>query len=941
MSISYVNINDKNGRPKLSLCKPDLAHTKIGNLTDIYDAEITINLGALNELSFSMPIYVERDKQRVKNPLIEKFNGMYHVRSEWNGRTEYFVYTKGNRKLSSSGKEYQYKLLSIGHLLSKKIIRSYEETSKSLTWFVVEFLKESDWFIGYVDADFDLIKRSYETTESTVLQAIFDIAEKFGALVQWDTVNQKINFMKPKNSGKNKGFKIREGVFLESLDAEINYDEIVTRLYVYGEDGMEFRRLSPTGSNYIESFDWYMHPFECDSNYNVLKSSKYMSDELCVAIRKYEKKVADSNPQFKTYTTNKTAKEDEIQQREQELSVLETELNVILNERDVINATYMDEAPLRSDWQNVIARKNSKEAQIASKKSVITSLKLQLDGINNQINTLRESLKVDNNYTSVQLREMNKFINSKTYTNSSISNEQDLLDEGAKVFKQYNVPPTSLNISLVNFLNDFEFDNIKDRIAIGDTVTAKLQDLDLELSMKINQIKYNFESDSISLTVTNLKDLRDDWQKFLSTIYTANNTSATVDMGKHLWDNVTNVESTIDKILNSEYDTAKNILTGGYEGSTVINSRGIYSRDLHNPDTLLAINMGMLFITPDNGNTISVAISKNGVHAERLVGKIILSKKLWVEDELGVVEIQSGLQTIYDQYGVPRVYLGRYPTFANPNQFDYGLRIVNGSFDIRTSSSTNMGVVITGEGISAYNNNKVRTFHVDAKTGKVSIVGSLDIRSSPDAYKGVVIDDSGIKIYGNSGQIVFHADHYGNVTFRGRLDGATGTVSNLGGTINNMGGSYVGSINSDGTFRGLTTGTLSAQTVDTIRLKAEQITTGKLSANVIDTQSLSAATIEVDQLRANGIQVNDLSAISSNLGNITGGNIDITESISIGDGIYLKGGMTGIYFPTWSQIFDAGGSLTVEAFNILHLVGGAGRIEMWGDVHIHGALTGG
>ena len=621
MSISYVNINDKNGRPKLSLCKPDLAHTKIGNLTDIYDAEITINSGALNELTFSMPIYVERNNRLVKNPLIEKFNGMYHVRSEWNGRTEYFVYTKGNRKLSSSGKEYQYKLLSIGHLLSKKIIRSYEETSKSLTWFVVEFLKESDWFIGYVDADFDLIKRSYETTESTVLQAIFDIAEKFGALVQWDTVNQKINFMKPENSGKNKGFKIREGVFLESLDAEINYDEIVTRLYVYGEDGMEFRRLSPTGSNYIESFDWYMHPFECDSNYNVLKSSRYMSDELCVAIRRYEYKVEKSNPQFKTYTTNKTAKEDEIQQREQELSVLETELNVILNKLDVINATYMDEAYLRQDWKDVIASKNSKEAQITSKKNIIASLKLQLDGINNQINTLRESLKVDNNYSSVQLREMNKFINSKTYTNSSISNEQDLLDEGAKVFKQYNVPPTSLNISLVNFLNDFEFDNIKDRIAIGDTVTAKLQDLDLELSMKINQIKYNFESDSISLTVTNLKDLRDDWQKFLSTIYTANNTSTTVDMHKHIWDTITDTSDTVSKLIADAFDTAKNILLGGVENTVTITERGLYNRDVNDPDVYMVINGGILAITKDGGNSVEVAINKDGCIKEQLLHK--------------------------------------------------------------------------------------------------------------------------------------------------------------------------------------------------------------------------------------------------------------------------------------------------------------------------------
>ena len=53
MSISYVNINKKNGDPKLSLCKPNLERTKIGNLNDVYNVELIVNMGALTKQSIS------------------------------------------------------------------------------------------------------------------------------------------------------------------------------------------------------------------------------------------------------------------------------------------------------------------------------------------------------------------------------------------------------------------------------------------------------------------------------------------------------------------------------------------------------------------------------------------------------------------------------------------------------------------------------------------------------------------------------------------------------------------------------------------------------------------------------------------------------------------------------------------------------------------------
>lgn len=370
------------------------------------------------------------------------------------------------------------------------------------------------------------------------------------------------------------------------------------------------------------------------------------------------------------------------------------------------------------------------------------------------------------------------------------------------------------------------------------------------------------------------------------------------------------------------------------------------------------INNGILGVTSDNLNSISVAITKNGVSSKMLNGAIILSNKVWVEDDKGVIEMQSGLQTIYDQNGNPRVYLGRYPTPENASQYRYGLRIVDGAFDIRTSASTNRGVQIDGNGFRAFNNNSVKTFEVNAATGQVSIIGGISIKTSPDSMRGVELDGNGFRIYGNSGQLVFSADNFGNIFYAGRLQNATGSVSNLDGTfvgdlvaaggtftgtlngvdgvftgnLSAVGGTFTGALSAaSGTFQGVVTGSLSANTMRTINLDASQITTGGLTAE--------------------RISVNELSAISSNLGNITAGTITGTrintqDDLYVGDRIYFQGwGAKRILFDSMNFIGDDGsGNFEINTWGNQVFTGGSALfyndVVFMGNVRFQGGVSG-
>lgn len=253
----------------------------------------------------------------------------------------------------------------------------------------------------------------------------------------------------------------------------------------------------------------------------------------------------------------------------------------------------------------------------------------------------------------------------------------------------------------------------------------------------------------------------------------------------------------------------------------------------------------------------------NLVHAERLVGRIILSNKLWVEDELGVVEIQSGIAKFYDENGKVRVYVGKYPSFENPNVLKTGIRVDDGSFELRTSSETNRGILLDGNSISAFNSNSVRTFNVDASTGKVSIIGNLDIRSSSSSNAGFVLDSDGLKGYKSNGTVGVEITNTGNITYAGLLNGATGSVTNLTGSMDNMTGTFAG--------------TLSPNTVNAIEINAEQITAGQITSNQIQAGAIDATSISVDKL----------SAISSDLGDITAGTITIDTDMKVGKTLWI------------------------------------------------------
>ena len=897
------------GKVNLFLCKPN--KQKISKLVDIYGTNLVTKEGVVNELMFSIPSFVEINRELVKNPLIDKIKGYYLVYLEFDDIKEYFVFLNENKNLSTDGEYIDYTLYSLGYLLNNKTIREYNEISLTLHDHVSNFLSDTDWTIDYIDADFELMYRSFDISTGTALQAIYDVAKKFGALIKWDTIQQKISFYKTEKVGLNRGLKFKEGKFIESYNATFNYDDMVTRLYCYGENGLEFRSLTPTGANFIQDFSWFMVPFEYDSDYNVLKSSDYMSDELCLALVKYNKKLSDSDNLITRLSEDRTKKTSEITKVSQELSELEIIYKNNLNSRDVFNAMYQDEAPLQPEYNGIIDALNKSKLAVDEKYRQLGTLELELLDIEKELFELRDELAIENNLSKENLLELNKFIIHKEFNDSTITNEKDLLEAGLKAFEKLKSPSISLTLSIADFLSDTEFINERHKLALGDTVKTYSKNLNLSISARITEISYDFDGDTISVTVAN-DQIKDDDEKLLDMIYSSANTATTVDMNIYKLEEGINAHNKVNEILSNAFDSARNIIKGGYNSTVTLSERGLLTKDLFDEDTYLVINNGQLAITPDGGNSVSVAIDKTGVHADKLVGKIILGNKLVIEDDEGIITTTGATQTVYNPEGEKQVELGRYVDPSDSNKFKYGLKIYGGAIDIvdgiqkkdisqevvdyweeglqevrdysesvgstvttkisesdqlirkdlRLNSPLPSSLTLDTNGITARTNNSDNFARLDHR-GLYVQGGAMDIRTSTASYRGVQITGEGISAYNTNGTQTFG------------VSSTSGQISIVGSlSIKTSGSAYRGvELDSNG-LRGYNTSGVKTFEIDSsgnVNVKGNITSGSSISGASISGTSISGGTIS-------GTTITGTTVNSSNFNLLDAGNFNAYSS---------------------------------------------------------------
>ena len=773
----YLN-NIKPRKIQLFIAKPDM--TIVSKIKEAYNIKYNCKLTELSDLSFSLPFSLDNYLDLMPNENIPLIKEKYLIKMVFGNDIQWFE-IDNIKDNTDNGEIKDVHANLLPFQLSDKMIRSYQVDSYNANDILTDLLSETVWGIGYIDSLYLTMYRGMDISSATVLDAVIQVGQTFNALIVWDTTKRTINLYQPQNVGHDTGMTFSYRKYLQSVSQETKTDGMLTRLKAYGKDSLTINEANPTGSSYLEDLSYFMYPFQQDDKGNVLQHSDYMSDELCIAIIKYNKLITDNTSNFSNLLSILQTFQNDITTLQNDMATLQNDMSIILNSLDVAKSL---------DDQTTIAvkiiEKNNKQAQIDSKQSEINSKQSKIDTAQINLDNLKSILSIQNNFTPQLIQERNLYIIEKEVSDDRIIDVNDLYKMAQDKLKELRTPIISATMSIVDFKQMVtEIDNW-DRLEIGDTVRVKHDNTNIDLKAKITEISYDFEGKTINVTISNIQKTKSQNDMILDLLYKGASTSTTVDMNKYKWNESSNVATEMEAFMNGQFDATKNQIVAGVNNSVEISRKGIIIKNSDDPSKLLIAQNGVLAISGDFGNSWKNAIRWDGIIGEQIIGRVLIGQNLIMESATGGkfrfdsngVTLDSASLTITG--GIKESQLDpALKVMKTDYTYSNGIRIDTTNGIVVTKSNNKSKTILNAtEGIkiskSSDGTNWSDVFFVDTN-GNLNLTGNINMTGG--TITSDYINLKGLTVKDNSNNTTFAIDSNGNTTIKGNITMTGGTIT--------------------------------------------------------------------------------------------------------------------------------------------------------------------
>jgi phage minor structural protein len=279
----------------------------------------------------------------------------------------------------------------------------------------------------------------------------------------------------------------------------------------------------------------------------------------------------------------------------------------------------------------------------------VQTKKNEINNINTSLETIQSELSLYNNFTPELLAERDLFVITKEYVDETIANPEELKNRAVEKFEEMKNPIVTIEISIVNFLEVLEEHYNWNKLELGTIINVLYDKFDVMIQAKIIQMDFDFDNKTITLMISNIKDIKTNQEKFIDALYGAISTSTTVTLEKNNWSKAMEVKEDFESFVNNAFDATKQKIIAGTNESIEISRRGILIKSDTDPNNFLVANSSVLAITNDAGKSYKNAITTDGVIAQRLIGEIIAGENLIIQNKAGSFRVDGEGVTIENQ----------------------------------------------------------------------------------------------------------------------------------------------------------------------------------------------------------------------------------------------------------------------------------------------------
>ena len=633
-SVEYV---DQKAQQELTLCYPsekinmytNLVIDKVNGDDWLFDKEVSVNIGEkpLNfSISWDSEVYDANDKLYISATNTHEFGNLPYaikrIGAKQATNTQHLhgiVYTVTYINDTQATFEFDFVNCRGLKLKANTINLVYELGTLS-----------ENWVTKY---------RSFETQSCSWSTMLTQIEEAFNCIIMFDSYNQTISVYDEDSFGEEVGLTLTYDNAIKEISKQKKTDEIVTRLYV-DSSNTSIASVNPLGTEYVESFDYYI-------------KNNIMSNELAQSMEDYKKLVEEKDIEFSTLILQKNEKDQQLtlqNSRLQSLNGKYTAENAILT--SYIKSVNDSEEADKSMWQEKQKQQQeivvNIENEISQALTNIQHLKDEIELLENGMIQIGIDIKRENaSYNGRKLfdddllLELSDYVIESSLSDSVYLTASALYNHATETLEDLQSVAIDFTISAqVDFLNRLNIPKgFSNFIFLG--AKMEIEDKKKEITNEdglVTLYGYTYSPKTNTLSnfqFTNNKKAPTSSIKTIGSITkTTNATKSLTDFYKATWEDTRKNNVNVSKIITEGLDLASQKVRSRTEKNVIeMDEAGIFLIDATDNNNQLALINDLICMTTDRWETSKIAISPEGVVAERVLSKTIDSHSLFIGEE--------------------------------------------------------------------------------------------------------------------------------------------------------------------------------------------------------------------------------------------------------------------------------------------------------------------
>ena len=287
--------------------------------------------------------------------------------------------------------------------------------------------------MGYVAPRLIGCYRTFDQYDSDALGFCYeDAMEKYRCVIVFDVYDKSINVYDANENPETLPIYLNYNNLVDAVSVEEIPEEMVTKLHLYGSDGLSVRDVNPTGTDYLVDLSYFL--YNGDLDIKVGNSNTTLADR----VRGWQLEIAENQQYYTGLAASRASLTAQKLMAESDLVELNGEMESLVAQQSVTIQAFSLETTARGQQtqQANLDRINSqiaaKQNEIDTQQAKINSLQVEIDSYMNDIKRLTGRLEFSSYFTQEEQKILNQyFIESTVEEETFVATDVDTSAAGA------------------------------------------------------------------------------------------------------------------------------------------------------------------------------------------------------------------------------------------------------------------------------------------------------------------------------------------------------------------------------------------------------------------------------------------------------------------------------------------------------------------------------